>query len=197
MGKLILASQSPRRQALLRQIGAADFTVVVPRTEERCSPELGPGEAVCAIAREKAAAAAALAGPEDTVIAADTVVVLDGRRLGKPRDAEEARQMLRALSGREHTVYTGVAVRRGGWERSEARATAVRFRALSAEEIDWYVATGEPMDKAGAYGIQERGALLVEGIRGDYCNVVGLPVTLLLELLRDFGVDLTGKEPAL
>ena len=139
--------------------------------------------------RQKAEEISAGAGPEDLIIAADTVVSIDGRVLGKPRDPEDAAAMLAALSGREHTVYTGVTVRRGGETVTEHEATAVRFRPLTEGEIADYVATGEPMDKAGAYGIQDYGALLVEGISGDYFNVVGLPVCRLGRILTRFGVD--------
>ena len=127
--------------------------------------------------------------PEDLVIAADTVVAVDGRVLGKPAAPEDAVRTLAALSGREHTVYTGVTVRRGGEEATEHEATAVRFRSLTLEEIRTYVSTGEPMDKAGSYGIQGYGCLLVEGIRGDYFNVVGLPVCRLGRMLARFGVE--------
>ena len=128
-------------------------------------------------------------GAEDLVIAADTVVAVDGRVLGKPAAPEDAVRTLAALSGREHTVYTGVTVRRGGEEATEHEATAVRFRSLTLEEIRTYVSTGEPMDKAGSYGIQGYGCLLVEGIRGDYFNVVGLPVCRLGRMLARFGVE--------
>ena len=129
------------------------------------------------------------AGDGRTVLAADTVVAVDGRVLGKPGDEAEAAEMLAALSGREHTVYTGVTVCRGGETVTEHEATAVRFRPLTGEEIAAYVATGEPMDKAGAYGIQGYGALLIQGISGDYYNVMGLPVCRLSGMLARFGVD--------
>ncbi len=135
------------------------------------------------------AAALAEAGPEDAVIAADTVVYLDGLLLGKPRDPAEAAAMLSRLSGRTHTVCTGVAVAFRGGTRTLCQQTRVTFYDLSRGLIDWYVSTGEPMDKAGAYGIQGYGALLVEGIEGDYCNVVGLPVCRLGRMLARFGVD--------
>ena len=137
-----------------------------------------------------------MAAEEDIIIAADTMVFLDARRLGKPRSEEEAAEMLRSLSGREHQVCTGVTVRRGAFGLTAAERTDVRFRRLAEEEIRWYVSTGEPMDKAGAYGIQGKGALLVEGITGDYFNVMGLPVLLLSRMLRPFGIDLTGRESA-
>ena len=140
-------------------------------------------------------AAAKGAGPKDLIIAADTVVALDGAVLGKPHSGDEAFAMLSALAGREHHVYTGVTVLLGGRAVTEHEQTAVTFRALEPGEIRGYIATGEPMDKAGAYGIQGLGALLVSGIRGDYCSVVGLPVFRLGRILARFGVDLLqGKE---
>ena len=190
MAQLILASQSPRRQELLRRIGITDFTVLATDSDESYDPRWSPEELVSRLSARKAAAAARAAGPDALVIAADTMVFLDDRRLGKPADEADAFGMLSALSGREHTVRTGVTVRRGEVVRTEVEATAVRFRGLTAEEIRRYIATGEPMDKAGAYGIQERGALLVEGIRGDYFNVMGLPVLRLARMLRAFGLDL-------
>ena len=128
--------------------------------------------------------------PEDIVIAADTIVYLDGVILGKPKDTADAARMLAALSGREHIVYTGVAVLRGGETRLAAEHTAVRFRTLTPAEITRYIATGEPMDKAGAYGIQGRGALFVAHLDGDYFNVMGLPLCRLGQLLNELGVEL-------
>ena len=197
MAQLILASQSPRRRALLRQIGVDDFTVLATDSDESYDPRWSPEELVSRLSARKAAAAAAQAGPDAIVIAADTMVFLDHERLGKPADGDDAFRMLSDLSGREHTVRTGVTVRRRDLSRTEVEATAVRFRPLTAEEIRRYIATGEPMDKAGAYGIQGLGALLVEGIRGDYFNVMGLPVLRLARMLRGFGVDLfLGREEA-
>ena len=190
MPALILASQSPRRQELKRRSGFTDFTVLANDSDESADPRWSPEELGSRLSARKAAAAARAAGPDALVIAADTMVFLDDRRLGKPADEADAFGMLSALSGREHTVRTGVTVRRGEVVRTEVEATAVRFRGLTAEEIRRYIATGEPMDKAGAYGIQERGALLVEGIRGDYFNVMGLPVLRLARMLRAFGLDL-------
>ena len=187
---IILASNSPRRRELLAQIGIRDFQILSPDVDEAVEPGLSPARMVEALSLRKARAAAGRAGAEDLIIAADTVVALDGRVLGKPRDQGEAFAMLSALSGREHRVYTGVTVLRGGQAATEHEETAVAFRALSPEEIRDYIATGEPMDKAGAYGIQGVGALLVQGIRGDYCNVVGLPVFRLGRMLSGFGVKL-------
>lgn len=191
---IILASQSPRRRQLLEQMGFTDFVVRPAKGEELADPSLHPGALVEALSRQKALEISAGADPKDLVIAADTVVAVDGQVLGKPHSTQQAHQMLSALSGREHTVYTGVTVCQGDQILTEHEATAVRFRSLTAQEIDAYIATGEPMDKAGSYGIQGRGALLVEGISGDYFNVVGLPVCRLGRMLIRFGVDaLTGR----
>ncbi len=183
---LILASQSPRRRELLEQIGLRDFLIHPAKGEETAPAGLSPERLVERLSRQKAAEVAA-ACPGDVVIAADTVVAAGGAVLGKPRTPEEAAEMLASLSGRTHTVYTGVTVRRDGEAVTEHEATSVRFRPLSRAEIAAYVATGEPMDKAGAYGIQGRGALLVEGIEGDYFNVVGLPLCRLAQILARFG----------
>lgn len=187
---IILASNSPRRRELLGQMGLKDFQVSAPNVDETVEPGLSPAEMVEELSLRKARAAAEKAGPEDLVIAADTVVALDGKVLGKPRDREDAFAMLSALSGREHRVYTGVTVLRGEEAATGHEETTVAFRALEPGEIRGYIATGEPMDKAGAYGIQGLGALLVSGIRGDYCSVVGLPVFRLARMLADFGVEL-------
>ena len=187
---IILASNSPRRRELLAQIGIRDFQILSPDVDETVEPGLSPARMVETLSLRKARAAAGRAGADDLILAADTVVALDGRVLGKPRDQEEAFAMLSALSGREHRVYTGVTVLGGGRAATEHEETAVAFRALSPEEIRDYIATGEPMDKAGAYGIQGVGALLVQGIRGDYCNVVGLPLFRLGRMLSGFGVKL-------
>ena len=197
MAKIVLASGSPRRQELLQRIGITDFDIRVPQTEETYPAGLSPRETVEYISREKSDAAAALCTPEEIVITADTMVFLDGLRLGKPHSREEARAMLRSLSGREHQVCTGVTVCRGDRADTRCESTAVHFRPLADREIESYIDTGEPMDKAGAYGIQGLGALFVEGIRGDYCNVMGLPLFLLGRMLSDFGVDLLGggEEP--
>ncbi len=183
---IILASQSPRRRELLSRMGLT-FSVVTPAVDEGLYHDPDPAALVRTLSRAKARAVART--PDDLVIAADTVVVLDGQVLGKPASPEEARTMLSALSGRTHLVCTGVTVCRGEQVLSEAETTLVTFRALSPAEIGHYAATGEPMDKAGAYGIQGYGALLVEGIRGDYFNVVGLPVCRLGRMLARFGVD--------
>lgn len=185
---MILASQSPRRRELLGQMGFS-FTVRPAKGEELPHPELTPAQLVEELARQKALEVSAEAETDDVVVAADTVVAIDGVVLGKPRDKAHAAEMLSALSGREHTVYTGVAVKRGETLLVEHEATQVRFRPLTQREIDLYIQTGEPMDKAGSYGIQGYGALLVEGIRGDYFNVVGLPICRLGRMLAQVGED--------
>jgi septum formation protein len=191
--EIILASASPRRAALLRQIGlpfrvsASDAGEEPP---ERRRPQESPEAFAVRLAVAKARTVAArLRG--GLVIGADTVVVGRGKLLGKPRDGREARSFLLRLAGRRHRVATGVAVIQAGTGRLAAGVTSarVRMRAFGAEEAARYVATGEPLDKAGAYGIQGRGALLVEAIEGDYYTVVGLPLVLLAELLGRFGVD--------
>ena len=185
---MILASQSPRRRELLGQMGFS-FTVRPAKGEELPHPELTPAQLVEELARQKALEVSAEAEADDVVVAADTVVAIDGKVLGKPHDKVHAAQMLSAMSGREHTVYTGVAVKRGETLLVEHEATQVRFRPLTEREIDLYIQTGEPMDKAGSYGIQGYGALLVEGIRGDYFNVVGLPICRLGRMLAQVGED--------
>ena len=188
--EIILASNSPRRRELLGQMGIENFKIISPNVDERVDPGLSPAGMVEELSRRKAQAAAQNAGPGDLIIAADTVVVLGGTVLGKPKDEADAFAMLSALSGREHHVYTGVTVLQGDRAVTEHEETAVAFREIWPDEIRGYIATGEPMDKAGAYGIQGMGALLVSGIRGDYCNVVGLPVFRLGRMLGQFGVDL-------
>lgn len=185
---IVLASASPRRRELLASLNLS-FDIQPAEGPENTPATGDAGDAVCAIALGKARAVAALR-PEDLVIGADTVVELDGHILGKPADENEARAMLRSLSGRTHRVYTGVAVIAGAREKTEAVVTHVRFREMTEREIAAYVATGEPMDKAGAYAVQGRAALFVEGIEGDYFNVVGLPLCALGRMLEQFGVDL-------
>ena len=188
MLQFILASQSPRRQQLLRQIGIADFEIIVPDADETYDPALSPEQIVSSISRKKAEAVRPLA-KDALVIAADTMVFLDGLRLGKPKTQEEAREMLTALSGRTHHVCTGVTVCLGPQVFTESETTSVTFRPLTGWEIARYVLTGEPMDKAGSYGVQGLGALFVEHIDGDYFNVMGLPLCRLGRMLKRFGVD--------
>lgn len=190
MAQIVLASGSPRRRELLERIGLTDFTVRVPEVEERFPEGLTPRQVVSYISREKAEAAVKLCGPEDIVITADTMVFLDHDRLGKPRDEAHALEMLTALQGRRHTVCTGVSVCQGDRRLTETESTDVFFRSATEAELRRYIASGEPMDKAGAYGVQGRGALLVERLEGDFFNVMGLPVLRLARMLERFGVSL-------
>ena len=187
---LILASQSPRRRELLGRI--TEHFLVRPTGCDESFTCADPMMHARQLALRKCAAAVTESAPEDAVIAADTVVFLDGVLLEKPGNESQAKAMLRRLSGHTHIVCTGVAVAYKGEMRSFVQQTRVTFRDLPDSLIDWYVATGEPMDKAGAYGIQGKGALLVEGIEGDYFNVVGLPISRLYQLLLEMQVPLEG-----
>ncbi len=178
---LILASRSPRRAELLTRAGYR-FEVVPPDVDERLRAGEAPRDYVARLAAEKAAAVAPRY-PARVVLAADTTVVVGSAVLGKPRDANEAAEMLRRLSGRAHDVLTGVAVRRGGACASGVERTAVHLADLDEALIAWYVATGEPSDKAGAYGVQGIASRFVTRIEGSYSNVVGLPLALLDRLL--------------
>jgi septum formation protein len=175
---LVLASGSPRRRELLSQLGLT-FSVVAPDIDETPRPGERAVDLVRRLAVEKAAAV-----DGDPVLAADTTVEVDGEILGKPLDAEDARRMLRRLSGRSHKVHTGVAVRGGDLLATDVATTIVTFVALTPSVLQWYVDTGEPFDKAGAYAIQGTGGVLVEGIRGSVSNVVGLPLTSVAKLLH-------------
>lgn len=186
--KIVLASQSPRRKELLGRMGL-EFVTQASKIDESAFDGLEARELVATLSREKAQWIARQLDGETLVIGADTVVVRDGAALGKPKDAEDAVAMLLSLSGRDHQVCTGVTVCRGERVLTQVEETQVTFRELTEAEVRQYVSTGEPMDKAGAYGIQGLGGLLVEGIRGDYSNVVGLPVCRLGQMLKDFGVD--------
>ena len=189
MPHIVLASKSPRRHELLRRMGIEDFSVVTPEVEETYPEGLSPRETVAHISRLKSDAAAKLVGAEDILITADTMVFLENDRLGKPRDEADALRMLKELAGRRHTVCTGVTVRQGEKVEAFTAATDVYFRECTEDELRAYIATGEPMDKAGAYGVQSLGALLVERIEGDFYNVMGLPVEKLgLCLSERFGV---------
>lgn len=185
--QLILASQSPRRRELLGLFGIP-FTVRCADIDETMDPAKPPAEEVARVSLAKAMAIPRQ--PEDVVIAADTVVVLGGQVLGKPRDEAHAVQMLTALSGRDHQVMTGMAVLRGDRVITDTQITDIHFRALSQKEIRAYVATGEPMDKAGAYGIQGGAALFAERLQGDYYNVMGLPVCRLYQLLFEIAPEI-------
>ena len=184
---LILASGSPRRRELLAKMGYS-FETCSPDVDEHVGGH--PRDIVLTLARRKAEAAAADI-PEGIVIASDTLVSLDGAPLGKPVDAADARRMLRALSGREHEVFSGVCVldARTGWQRAVAVRTGVTFRPLSDAEIDAYIATGEPMDKAGAYGIQGGAGRFVAALDGSFENVMGFPVDEVEALLRQAGEE--------
>ena len=178
---LILASASPRRRELLGLFGIP-FVIRAADIDETMDPALPPETEVARVSRLKALAVPR--GSEDVVIDADTIVVCGGRVLGKPHSPEEAENMLRLLSGREHQVMTGCTVCAPGGAETFTEITDLHFRELSDAEISRYVATGEPMDKAGAYGIQGGAALFCEGIRGDYYNVMGLPVCRLGQVLK-------------
>lgn len=190
MKTVILASASPRRREILKDAGLR-FRVVESEVDEDLSVPLPPHELARSLALRKAGD---VAGRENNavIIAADTIVVLGERLLGKPRTVGEARRMLAALSGREHAVVTGFAVIDSGTgnARTGSVETRVWFRPLGADEIERYVETGEPLGKAGAYAIQGRGAALVERTEGDYLNVVGLPLEALLEALEEFGIKM-------
>lgn len=181
MREVILASGSPRRQELL-QLVIDHFEVCVSDVDETLPEGIAPRDAVEMLAQRKAQTVAELR-PHALVIGADTVVAVEGRILGKPRDDEQAAEMLRMLSGRTHQVYTGVAVCEKNESNVFSCCTQVEFALLSEAEIDWYLSTGEPFDKAGGYGIQGYGARFVKGISGDYFNVMGLPVNRLYTIL--------------
>jgi septum formation protein len=184
--EIILASASPRRQELLRKVGLS-FRVSPSQVEERVEVPMNPAQLVEHLASIKARDVAER-HPGALVLGADTIVVIDGQVLGKPRDQADAIRMLEMLSGRSHQVMTGVAIVAGGRELVAHEVTAVHFRRLSREEIERYVDSGEPMDKAGAYGIQGRAAAMIQGIEGDYYNVVGLPLCRTVQMLSSFGV---------
>lgn len=185
---LILASGSPRRREFFTRMGWT-FTVVKPGTEERVHPGETPEQYVRRNAEEKAADALALSGIADraVAVAADTVVVQDGRILEKPKDSADAHRMLRELSGRTHQVMTGLCIRTAETYHSQTVVTDVEFKPLTDAEIDAYIRTGEPMDKAGAYAIQGLAAYMIRSVRGSYTNVVGLPLSETVEALEKFG----------
>ena len=187
---LILASQSPRRRDLLTMLGL-DFTIITADIDETMDPALSVEDAVADVCRRKAAAVGA-DHPDDLILAADTIVVVDGRVLGKPRDAAHAKEMLRLLSGRTHLVLTAFCLWQKGDCQTHVEQSEIRFKPLSDGEIDAYVATGSPLDKAGAYGIQEQAAVFVEAITGDYYNVMGLPLCAVVKGLRRRGVTVLG-----
>lgn len=190
--KLILASGSPRRAELLERMGLT-FTVQPSNTEEVLEPGLSPQQEVMSLSLQKAKAVYDTLESQAVVLSADTVVVLDDYILGKPRDAEDAKTMLRALSGRHHLVLTGVTVMGPKGTQTHCEETEVHFRNLSEQEIDAYVDSGEPMDKAGAYGIQGGAMLFVRSLVGDYYNVMGLPVCKTGLMLREAGIPVLGE----
>ena len=187
---LVLASASPRRAELLASLGLS-FTVDAADVDEAVAPGEPPLDYVLRVARAKAEAVAERSG-DAVVLAADTTVVLDGAILGKPADPGGARSMLRSLSGRTHQVITAVVVRGGGRELVDVSTTSVSFDVLTGREIDWYVATGEPLDKAGAYGIQGVGGAFVTRVDGNVQNVIGLSLTAVRRLLADAGISVPG-----
>lgn len=185
--KLILASASPRRKEILAE-GGLSFSVRPQDIDESVYDGIEPRLMVQLLAASKAAKA--VQGENEVILGADTVVVCDGKVLGKPKDAAKAEEMLSMLSGRTHSVYTGIAVLRGddGTMRTHAEETLVTFRTLTKEEIRAYIETGEPMDKAGAYGIQGKGGALVSETEGDFQNVVGLPLGAVLRLMAEMNL---------
>ena len=188
--QLILASQSPRRKELLGLFGIP-FAVRVADIDETMDPTLPAQEAVAQISRKKAYAVPRQ--PEDVLIAADTIVVVEGKILGKPHSPQEAAQMLRLLSGRDHQVMTGVTVLCGRQEAVFTEVTDLHFRELTDSEILRYVQSGEPMDKAGAYGIQGGAALFCQKMAGEYYNVMGLPVCHLGQVLKTLAPQIMGE----
>ena len=189
--KIILASGSPRRKMLLESLGV-DFTAVSPDTDESFDEKLTPAEAAQHIAHKKAEAIARR-HPGSAIIAADTIVVLHEVILGKPADEAQAFDMLCALSGKWHEVITGICIAHNGQSHMLAESTKVRFRDLSESFIKWYIATKEPMDKAGAYGIQGYGSLIVDRIEGDFYNVMGFPVSRIMGELDRMNIYKFGR----
>ena len=194
--KFILASSSPRRRELLAAIGI-DFDVVPSHVPEEHQPGEAPKEYVARLSRDKASAIAT-SHPARWVIAADTTVLLGDELLEKPIDTDDAVRMLSTIAGRTHTVYTGVTIQNdeNGYRETDVAESEVTMLPLSADDIAWYVATGEPLDKAGAYAVQGIGAMFIDSIHGSYTNVVGLPVALLFQMFRKAGVDLLRGELA-
>ena len=186
---IILASKSPRRQELLERLGLS-FRVMTEEIDETMDPAIPLAQEICRVSEAKARAVAPQAEETDLIISADTVVCIDGRRLGKPSSQEDAEAMLRLLSGRAHEVVSGVCLLQGSRCETQAVTTKIHFRPLSECEIRAYVASGEPMDKAGSYGIQGLASIFVDRLDGDYYNVMGLPLCALSQMLRRFGVEI-------
>ena len=187
---VVLASASPRRKELLEMLGVENLRILPARGEEVPPEHASGSELVMALALAKAREVAARCGRDDVIIGADTIVWVDDRPFGKPHSEEAAARMLRRLSGDWHRVYTGVAVLRNGRESTAFEESRVQFRPLEEEEIARYIRSGEPMDKAGAYGAQGLGALFVSRIEGDFFNVMGLPLCRLGRMLKEQGVEL-------
>ena len=188
LSNLVLASSSPRRREFLKQLGLS-FKVVAPRIEEQPEKDEDPWHFARRLAVDKARDVASRLGGRKIVIAADTIVVLGKRILGKPKSVADARRMLRLLSGHRHEVVSGLCVMSRAKSASLVVGTDVEFKKLTREEVEFYIASGEPMDKAGAYAIQGIGSFMIRAIHGSYTNVVGLPVAELLDLLeKDFGL---------
>jgi septum formation protein len=185
--RLVLASASPRRARILRELGVG-FRVEVSHQDESLRPGEDGAAAVERLARAKGLAVARV--ETLPVLAADTEVLCDGHILGKPADERDAVAMLRRLAGRAHEVVTGVCVVKGGVARSGVERSVVRFAPMNEEELRWYAATGEPLDKAGGYHVDGKGALFIETVEGSPSNVAGLPVRLLLRLVREAGLEL-------
>lgn len=187
--RFILASTSPRRRELLASIGA-EFDVLPSHVPEEHRPGEAPEEYVARLSREKANAVA-VQHPSRWVIAADTTVLLGDQLLEKPVDKADAARMLALIAGKTHIVYTGVTLQNTGLEIRDTRVaeSEVRILPLSQSDVEWYVATGEPLDKAGAYAVQGAGAMFIDSIHGSYTNVVGLPLALLFQMMRKVGID--------
>ncbi len=193
MKKIILASASPRRQSILKQAGIP-FEILISEVEEDWSSQVSPYDVVKSLSMKKALAVNEMVNEPCIIIAADTVVTLHGKIMGKPKDADDAYNILKKLQGRKHAVYTGVTIinkEKDGFElKNIIDNTDVYMRKMSDAEIDAYIATNEPFDKAGAYAIQEKGSLFIEKIEGDYYNVVGLPLVKVYNALQEFGIEL-------
>ena len=189
--KVILASKSPRRKEILETMGIS-FEIDVADVDESVDSTLSPVEAVCEISKRKADAVAKRHEIEDViVISADTVVVIDGKIIGKPKDEDDAFNIIKSLSARTHEVYTGFTICGNGKTKTDSEVTKVHFKKLCDDDIKRYIATGEPMDKAGAYGIQQKGNLFVDYIHGDYYNVVGFPISKICVTIKElFGINL-------
>jgi len=187
--RFILASSSPRRRELLASIGLA-FDVIPSAVPEERQPDETPEEYVARLSRQKAAAVAEK-NRDRWIIAADTTVVIGDEVLEKPRDANDARRMLATIAGKTHVVYTGVTLKclDRGYVETHVATTEVRMLPLTPRDIEWYVDTGEPMDKAGAYAAQGMGGMFIDSIHGSFTNVVGLPLALLVQMLRHAGLE--------